>query len=519
MTPAMIDPDQVGMSATPGRIWLVGTLLLGIVLTLWHFGVLAGGAIDIAFDEGQYWGWSKALAFGYYSKPPMVAWAIAATTGLCGDGVACVKSSSALFHLGTGLAIFFIGRRLFDPRVGFFSAVIYWSMPGVVLSSFVVSTDPPLLFFWSLALLAWARLTLGEGATAHGTPGAGAGVGTAGWWTLLGVAIGFGLLSKYAMLFFVLGMGVHMAVSASARAIPRQPGFWLAASLGVLLYLPNLYWNYRNGFVSYAHTRDNANLEGALFHPDQLGEFLGGQFAVFGPLLFLALLGLTFRARTLARTEPGWALLLSFSVPVIVLISVQALLSRAHANWAATAYVAACVLVASWLLRQTGVWRWVLPVTLVLHLGIMAVGSHLDPIVTALGIERNAINDPLKRVRGWREAGQWAKGLIADHRGVALMLDERKTQASLVYHARPEGLAARRWHPGGAIVDHYALTMPLTGQEGKDFILITRRGTAAHVAPFFQSVTPAGRFQLPIHKDYSLVLDAYLCRGFKGYAP
>jgi hypothetical protein len=37
-------------------------------------------------DEAQYWFWAKHLAFGYYSKPPLVAWLIALTTALFGNG-------------------------------------------------------------------------------------------------------------------------------------------------------------------------------------------------------------------------------------------------------------------------------------------------------------------------------------------------------------------------------------------------------------------------------------------------
>ena len=33
-----------------------------------------------------------------------------------------------------------------------------------------------------------------------------------------------------------------------------------AAAIAVLLYLPNLWWNWSHGFVSYLHVRDNAEL-------------------------------------------------------------------------------------------------------------------------------------------------------------------------------------------------------------------------------------------------------------------
>ena len=56
--------------------------LLGVTVLrlLW----LAGNPIDLYPDEAQYWLWSRVPAFGYYSKPPLVAWLIALTTAVFG---------------------------------------------------------------------------------------------------------------------------------------------------------------------------------------------------------------------------------------------------------------------------------------------------------------------------------------------------------------------------------------------------------------------------------------------------
>ena len=36
-------------------------------------------------DEAQYWLWSKELDFGYYSKPPLLAWFLFGHTAFFGD--------------------------------------------------------------------------------------------------------------------------------------------------------------------------------------------------------------------------------------------------------------------------------------------------------------------------------------------------------------------------------------------------------------------------------------------------
>ena len=122
----------------------------------------------------------------------MIAWTIGLATSLCGDGEACVRLASPVLHTGTALLAYLAGKALYDARIGFWSAVVLATAPGASFSAGVISTDVPLLLFWTAALLAWARL-----------------LETRSWgWTLaLGAAIGLGLLSKYAMIYFYLCAG------------------------------------------------------------------------------------------------------------------------------------------------------------------------------------------------------------------------------------------------------------------------------------------------------------------------
>jgi 4-amino-4-deoxy-L-arabinose transferase-like glycosyltransferase len=32
--------------------------------------------VDLFTDEAQYWSWSRELSWGYFSKPPLIAWII-----------------------------------------------------------------------------------------------------------------------------------------------------------------------------------------------------------------------------------------------------------------------------------------------------------------------------------------------------------------------------------------------------------------------------------------------------------
>ena len=100
-------------------------LLLKGAVTALRRALTALQSVPLSMDEAQYWIWSRDLALGYFSKPPLLAWLIAATTAVCGDGEVFVRLSSPVLHAATACVLFGIGRQLFDDWIGFWSAVTY----------------------------------------------------------------------------------------------------------------------------------------------------------------------------------------------------------------------------------------------------------------------------------------------------------------------------------------------------------------------------------------------------------
>src|ERR1700685_2330107 len=87
------DGERIGLN----RSWILLWLLLA-ALTLYRLLALALAHLDLYVDEAQYWTWAQHLAWGYYSKPPVIAAVIAATTSVCGDGPLCVKSGAPILY-------------------------------------------------------------------------------------------------------------------------------------------------------------------------------------------------------------------------------------------------------------------------------------------------------------------------------------------------------------------------------------------------------------------------------------
>lgn len=504
--PAPLTFPNSGIYSLPGALLLLAalTLLRVIYLTVYPF--------DLHPDEAQYWVWAQDLAFGYYSKPPMVAWLIAATTSVCGDGGACVRVGAPLLHFFTALAVYGIGHRLFDRRVGFWSALLYATLPGVAFSAVVMSTDLPLLLFWAVGLYVYVRALQRGAAVGHAWR----------WWLVLGVALGLGLLGKYAMIFFLLSAGVHVALARGRLAGWSWRGMMMAVVVGLAIYAPNVFWNADNSFVSYAHTSDNANLGGHLFSIGSFLEFFGAQFGVFGPALFALLIVILARWRGWWRDDRQ-RLLVAFALPTLAIMLLQGFLSRANANWAAPAYVAASVLVVAWALHANPkLWRGralLASGSVAVHTGLIA--AFLIFIAASYG-RPDALPsqaDPFKRVRGWLELGAAVAHVRANEMpGAALLVDERKLMAELLYYVKPHPVEAFKWRPTNRIHDHFDLTRPYyQALSPAKLLYVTERADASEITSRFKTAELLAEIRTPIGVGRERVVRLYEVEGFRGY--
>ena len=476
------------------------------VITVARLVWLALDRTDLYPDEAQYWVWAQHPDWGYFSKPPMVAWIIAAATRVFGDNGPAVRLAAPLLHFVTAIAIYGGARQLYDGRTAFWSALTYAALPGVSASAAIMSTDAPMLLCWAAALYAFLRARAS---------------GDLRWWLIVGIAIGLGLLSKYAMAYWLLCAFIFTLMFREERKhLPMLLG---ATALGLVFYAPNFLWNYGNGFVSYHHTEANASLGGALFNPLNLLDFFGAQFGVFGPLLFAALIVMIALARRTMRDRNA-ALLLCFTLPPLVLMLGLSLLSRAQPNWAAPSYVAASILVTAWLLA-TG-WRIVLIVSLALHLAAAAViAVGVRNIGAIAGIDVPIKYDPLHRIEGWRKLGHAVSHELAQHPGAIVMADDRELLAALMFYVEPHPLNALEWNPQGGIHDQFELTQRPALDLGADFLFVTQRpNKAAPVIARFKEVAAQETVTIFLSRpgtvatpDEQRHYTLYVLKGFKGF--
>jgi 4-amino-4-deoxy-L-arabinose transferase-like glycosyltransferase len=408
---------------TPENYW-TAAILLTAGLTLARFVALFRTPLELYPDEAQYWLWSRTLDFGYYSKPPMVAWAIWATTHLGGDAEAYVRLSAPLFQAGATLAVFAIGRKLYGGPAALAAAALYALMPAVQLSGLVVATDAPLMCFLGLTLLAYVSLQSASGGRRLGL--------AAGF----GAALGLAFLSKYAALYAVIGVALHLALSREARRAWSTPAAALAAATFIAVLTPNLIWNAQHGFATLRHTASNAAWgEQAAPNPLNMARFFVSQFGVFGPIPFgvlLAGLVLAARRRSLPRED---LLLLCFVIPPIVIVSLQAMLSRANANWSGASYLPGAVLAAAWLIR----WRARRWLTAAVAFQALVAALVLLVLVQPRAADALGGSNSLKRLRGWSQTARLVtdRARVEEGAGLsAVAVNNRFLYYTLAYYGR-----------------------------------------------------------------------------------
>jgi len=376
--------------------------------------------LELGPDEAQYWRWAQTLDWGYYSKPPLIAWSIWAPTTLLGDTEWAARLPSAFGHGLAGLFVFLLGRSLFGLRQGAWAAAIYMMMPGVWLSSSIISTDAVLLPMWAAALFGLDRM--------RRRPGVAAGI-------FFGCAVGLAMLAKYAALYILLGAALAAVIDPATRRALLSAGGAAAGLAALLVISPNLAWNAAHDFATVSHTSDNANWGSLSLNPANLGKFVGDQMAVFGPIAFalLVLAPLVYRRppeQPAGKTAAAW--LACFILPPLVIIAVQAVLSRAHANWAASAYPAASVLIASWIALKP--WGALIRASVALNAAIgllLTVLAVFPTLADAIGASSG-----LKRVRGWEETAVQLEALSRRHDASAIMVDEREVWHGVDYYGR-----------------------------------------------------------------------------------
>ena len=427
--------------------FLISSLII-IVLTFILLRVFAiiSTPLELSADEAQYWLWSKELNWGYFSKPPMIAWLIHVSNNIFGDYDYSIRIFAPLIHGINALVIFRLSQEINDNYLAhFLSSLIWLTLPIVGVGSFLMSTDTPLMLIWTTSLLVTVKAYNSDNLFL---------------WNLAGLIAGLALYAKYAALYLPLGLIIFYIINFQNEKNIKLRGLFLFVLNFIIVSLPNVIWNYFNNFHTINHLSSNAVIDAPSYSLFGSLTFLIAQVAILGPLLFIVFLLTAYNIKRLNKLS---IFLLYFIFPVYILMFIQGFFSEANANWAASALPAITILCGYFLSKR-------------IKFAVLTIFSNFFICIFILIVSFNGNlifldlkSDPLRKLKGWNILSEDLKDTISKKKSDVVLVDRRGIAAELIYYLRNENIKIRVPESSKSPSNHYQLHYPLTDKENKIF--------------------------------------------------
>lgn len=291
---------------TVWQIWWIALAIKTILLPI----------IPVTPDEAYYFAWARHPALSYFDHPPFIAYIMKFSLPLWKTTVGIRWPGVIFSHLGFIPWFGILNKLKMSSK-----AQIYWILaillaPLTGLGGFVITPDVPLVFFWGCAI--WALLWTSE---------------SPNWkrWMVVGLACGFGLLSKYMMVLFFPAAIIWLFWEGRASEF-KKPGPWIAAVIAVIVFLPVIIWNYQNHFASFAFQTHHGLSGTDHFKWNWPVEYLSTEFALLNPVFAFVGIWVVWHHRRENK------LLTVFTVVPFVFFFLTSFRARVEANWPVAAY-------------------------------------------------------------------------------------------------------------------------------------------------------------------------------------
>lgn len=189
---------------------------------------------------------ARSLAWGYVAYPPLTPAFGRLSLVLFGTSLAGLRLFPALAFGASMVLTGLMAREFGGSRATqLFAALAVAFAPMALVGSSLYQYVAFDYLVW--VALAWcvARLL---------------GSGDGRWWLAIGVVIGLGLETKYTIGVWVAGLGLGVLLTPARRWLADRH-LWLGAAISLLLFAPNLWWQWQHDFVSidflqHIHERD-----------------------------------------------------------------------------------------------------------------------------------------------------------------------------------------------------------------------------------------------------------------------
>jgi hypothetical protein len=263
------------------RDLLILCFLAGLKLL---FHVLTNGQYGFHRDELATLEDARHLAWGYVAYPPLTPFFGRIELMLFGTSLTGFRFFVALAQSVAMVLTGLMARRFGGSRAAMILAAVAAMLAPISLSASSLFQYVSFDFLW-FVLLAYCVVRLVDSNDGR-------------WWIAIGVAIGLGALTKYAVAFYVAALAVGV-FATPLRSHLRQKWLWIGAAVSIAIAAPNLLWQVQHDWISleflrFIHARDVRIGRTDSFWIDQL-KTSANFFAL--PLWMLGLFVLLFSQR------------------------------------------------------------------------------------------------------------------------------------------------------------------------------------------------------------------------------
>ena len=221
-------------------------LLLGIALAIALLHLLTNSRYGFHRDELQTLSDALHLDWGFVAYPPFTPFVERIGIGIFGFSLVGLRLFSVIAQAAAIVVTGLMARELSGGRLAQVTAALAVALSPLPLfegTEFQYSSFDYL--WWVLISYFFIRLL---------------NTGNPRWWLAIGATVGVGFQTKYTMGFYVAGILGGMLLTR-ARRFFLSPWFWGASALAALIFLPNVIWQLRHGFISlhflqHIHARD-----------------------------------------------------------------------------------------------------------------------------------------------------------------------------------------------------------------------------------------------------------------------
>ncbi len=313
-------------------IHLKKLLLYLLIKVIYIVGIILYAGIGLSPDEAQYWTWSRALDWGYYSKPPGIAWQIWLGTQGFGHTELGIRVLSVLSSFIQSITVYTLSLRCgLQIRTAFWSGMLMAFCPFGIFGSLLAVTDVGLLLFWTLGCI---TMTSALAKHREANP------------IWVGLLIAGGALFKWPIYlfwpFFFIFRFWYFPQQSLRKGI-------LGVLVSLLGLLPSMWWNLSHDWATFRHVL--ATMQGG--HAPLTGqrgnvfEFIGSQALLISPVLFILLI-LAYRMgiKHYRRLSPPLIFCGFVSLSSFLVVTIIALFQKIQGNWVLFAYPTGLVLLA-----------------------------------------------------------------------------------------------------------------------------------------------------------------------------